>query len=70
MTPANVTAGSHDGFYQLETAENGILKEYLRLDGGNENIQIKRDMTLQGNNLDLAGGNILSNGDICIGNCP
>ena len=70
VNTVDVTAGSHDGLYKFEVAENGILREYIRIDGGNEEIQIKKPLTMQGNNINLAGGNIISNGDICIGNCP
>ncbi len=69
VVPTDVTAGSEDAYYRVLVVQNGVLTEYVRVDSGLQQVQVKKDLRTFGNDILLDGGNILSTGDICIGTC-
>jgi len=71
------TDGTEDGFYQFIVSDDGNPNvEYLRLDGRNKDVDVFKTLDLNGNDINmkfgdilLAGGDIPSTSDICIGAC-
>jgi len=79
------TDGTEDGFYTFFVSDDGNPNViYLRLDGRNKDIDVFKTLDLNGNDINmkfgdlltgggdilLGGGDITSNADICIGTCP